>query len=487
MFIKKAFLITASVYVLLFALPIIVYFSVSGHQFLDRWDDNWMVLNYYTADGLSLQNLAAIFNETNNGQYSPVNQLIYTILFSIFGADPRVFHLASVIYHAINSCLVFTFAKKLLGLRQGIELAPKNSKGRKDESRDLRLISGNGDLYERLLRFFRFKNVTFQRPQLVTVVAFITALLFSVHPVNTESVAWISASKIPLYTMFGLLALLCYMRYLQSDRMGWLAGCGILFVLSFGCKEQAVALPLALPLIDWYAGRDFKKKKLWFEKIPFLALVLLGGLYTMSLRNINFVEYYAGYPLWQRLIFACYALTEYPTKLIVPINLLYIYPFPMPPGDSLPLRFLIYPVIFAAITGVIVYYRKHALLVFCTLFFVLNVSLTLHILSMSRVTIVADRWIYLSGIAFFMAIAWYAIKYFLTLSKLQKIAAILAFVIYLFYLTGYTMKRSEVWHDNSSLKKEINDLIKQREDYEPEEIEKIQENTMNETNDETQQ
>jgi len=426
--IRRILLVKISIYFILFILPVIIYFSVSGHQFITGWDDSWMVLNRYTIGGLKYFNIASIFSETYYGQYSPVNQLIYTVLYSIFGADPRAFHLASVFYHAINVCLVFTFVKMLLGFRES------------------------------------------EKMKLVLIASFITALLFAVHPFNTEAIAWISASKVPLYTMFGLSAFLFYMRYLQSNKMIWFVVCNVFFLLSFGCKEQAAILPLTLILIDWYTGRDFRKKKLWLEKIPFLLLVTLGGLFTLSLRNMDYVQYLAGYPLGQRLIFAFYAIIEYLTKLIIPIKLMYLYPFLMMPGEAMPLRFLIYPLIVAALGGIIVYYRKHALLVFCALFFVLNVSLTLHIVSMSRVTIVADRWIYLSGVGFFMAVAWYGIKGLMRLSKVRKIIACSFFVVYLCYLTGYTMKHSEIWHDNDSLKKVIRELIEQREDYVPKDI-----------------
>jgi len=225
-------------------------------------------------------------------------------------------------------------------------------------------------------------------------------------------------------------------------------------------------MPLALPMIDWFIGRNLRDKNVWLEKIPFFALALVGGLFTLSLRNPYNVQYLADYYLWERLIFACYALTEYLTKLIVPVNLLYVYPFPMIAGDPMPVRFFLYPVIAAAIVGAFVYYRKHAVLVFGTLFFLLNVCLTLHIISISRISIVADRWIYPSSVGFFMTVAWYGANFLKDLSKLKKGIACLAFAAYFVYLAGYAMKRAEVWHDNDSLKKEIKELIKMREDYE---------------------
>ena len=420
---KSGLQVKSLIYVPLFVIPIIVYFSVTGHQFLTSWDDAWMVLNNYTIGGLSFSNIGKIFSESNQGQYSPLNQLIYNVIYIWFGSDPFFFHLTSVLWHAINVCLVYAFVKSLFGLRE------------------------NGG------------NV-----KLIQITAFLTALLFAVHPVNTEAVAWISASKIPLYTLFGLSGLLCYMRYLKSGKKRWLAVTFVLFVLSFLSKEQAIIIPFVMPLIDWFAGRNLWDKKLWIEKIPFLALALTGGFYTLTLRNIDLVEYRAGYPLWQRMVFACYAITEYLTKLIVPLKLMYLYPFPMAPGELLPHRFFLYPVIVAFIVGLLIYYRKYKVLVFSALFFLLNVSLTLHIISMSRSTIVADRYIYLSCIGFFAPTFWYGAQYVMRLSKYKKIFACILFGAYLLCLTGYTIKHSEVWHNNDTLKKEVRELLDKRKE-----------------------
>ena len=208
-----------SVYTLLFLLPLIVYHALAGFEFLTAWDDGWMVFNRHTTDGLGLRNLADIASETNQGQYSPVNQLIYTILHSIFGLDPLAFHLMSVLYHAINTCLVYAFVKALLGLRER-------------------------------------ENV-----KMISTTAFISAILFAVHPMNIEAISWISASKIPLYTLFGLSALISYMRYLKTGKLGSYALSFVLFVLSFLCKEQGCIIPIAALFIDWYARRNFRDKK----------------------------------------------------------------------------------------------------------------------------------------------------------------------------------------------------------------------------------
>jgi membrane-associated HD superfamily phosphohydrolase len=102
-------------------------------------------------------------------------------------------------------------------------------------------------------------------------------------------------------------------------------------------------------------------------------------------------------------------------------------------------------------------------MVFGALFFLLNVFFTLHIISMSRVCMLADRYVYLSSIGFFMPAVWFSVKFFMQLSKQKKIYGGIIVAIYILYLAGYAMKRTEVWHDNNSLKKEIKELLDKRE------------------------
>jgi len=376
---KRNFLVSVSIYALLFALPVAVYLSVSGHQFLTVWGDHWMVLNRYTIGGLNVDNLGNMFSELYRSQYTPVNQLSYTALYSIFGANPKAFHLANLLYHAINVCLVYAFVKMIFELRK-----QDNNKS-------------------------------------TSIVAFITAILFAVHPVNTEVVTWISASKVSLYTLFGLSALLCYLHYRKSHHKGYYALSITFFIFSMGCNEHAFALPLATLLIDWFIGCKVLGRKLLAEKIPFLLLTLAGLLFMLLLRSGDSVSNHGIYPPVQYLVFNCYALTDYLTKLVMPVNLMHIYPFPIMPGFALPARLWIYPVIIVSLAGVVACFRKYDVLLFGALFFLVNVLLTMYPFSISKITIADDRFVYLASIGFFMTIVWYGTQYFKNIKRIGKV------------------------------------------------------------------
>ena len=225
-------------------------------------------------------------------------------------------------------------------------------------------------------------------------VAVLTTFLFAIHPVNVESVAWLSAVKVLMYVFFYLSALL-YLRYVRSQKLGCYIAALCCFVCSGLSKEQAFVLPLSLLLIDWFIGCNLKSSDLWIEKLPFFILSVGFALLTLDLQGPR--SEVVSYTAVQRLFLGCYSLFEYITKSLFPINLNYLYPFPLLPESSeIPTRFYVYPMLVAGILGVLYSYRKNRLLMFGSLFFVIHLLLSLHIVAMPRLGIVADRYLYLS-------------------------------------------------------------------------------------------
>jgi hypothetical protein len=391
-----------------------------------------MVMNHYTIIGFTWDNLRAVFTEFHGAQYGPINEVIYMAIYAAFGYNPAAYHLYPLVLPLINACLVLLFVQ--------------------------RLIEG------------RANELTARR------IAFVTALLFAIHPMQVESIAWISASKIPLYTLFALLFMLAYIRYARTEKIGFYLGSFLLFACSFGSKEQSVVLPLLLPLIDWALDRtplacgensveNRVAKKSWgyllLEKAPFVLFALFAGLCTYANQSAFLIERWAGYPFYQRIVFSCYSLVEYLGKLIIPVNLLYLYPFPMAPGKEMPAGLFVYPVIVIAATIVLIKIlrRKDWTVIFGVLFFLVNMVLMLHLVAMSRFSIMADRYVYLGSVGIFFIAAWYTVPW------LQKMAAdgkkwiFVLVVSYLLYLGGYAHFRTYVWKDSKTLKKEFKELI----------------------------
>ena len=419
-------------YLLIGLACLLVFAPVAFLDFQRGWDDGWMVMNRYTLAGFTPNNLKAVFTEFYAAQYGPINEVIYMAIYAVFGYNPMVYHLYPLVLHIANACLVMLFVRRLI-------------EGRVDETTARR-------------------------------VSFATALLFAVHPLQVESIAWISASKIPLYTLFGLLFMLTYIRYVRTEKAGFYIGAFLLFACSFGSKEQSVALPFLLPLIDWALNRtplacgenpegNRVAKKSWgyllLEKAPFVLFALFAGLYTYANQSASVIERWAGYPFDQRMVFACYSIVEYLGKIVFPVNLLYLYPFPMAPGKELPAVLFAYPVVVIAATAVLVKIlrKKDWPAVFGILFFLVNMVLMLHFVAMSRFSIMADRYVYLASVGIFFIAAWYVVPW------LQKMASggkkwIFVFVAsYVLYLGGYAHFRTYAWKNSETLKKEFKELI----------------------------
>ena len=404
---------------ILFAILLVtalIYSPILGNDFLYFWDDQWVVINDYTTGGWSSDNLWHIFTDFYNGQYAPFTELSFLILYSISGYNPFFFHLASLLWHIGCICLVWKFISSLLELH--------GKKSRQD----------------------------------ILFITSITTLLFAVHPVNVESIAWSSAVKALIYGFFYLSGLLFYIRYIQTFRLKYYLIVIFCFFSSFLGKEQAVTFPLLLLVIDWYTNRDMKNLDIWNEKLLFFILSLFFGLITILSQGGGNAA--TTYPLTQRLALACYTLFEYFMKCIFPVQLNYLYPFPMLPGETLPNKLFVYPVILLCLFSWIMAYRKNEDLLLGVLLFVINLLVALHLIPISRHAIVADRYLYLSyiGVAFLIACGIFMLK------KREKYfrGILIVFVVYVIYLSAYTWQYSQKWRNTSEVKRYLREIVDER-------------------------
>ena len=113
--------------IVLSVVTILIYYPILGNQILNGWDDSWQVVNNYTSNGFALKNLKEIFTNTLNGQYSPVNQLVYTLVYKVDGYSPIFFHLLSLLLHLANVILVFFTIKTIV-----FQITLINSANKKD-------------------------------------------------------------------------------------------------------------------------------------------------------------------------------------------------------------------------------------------------------------------------------------------------------------------------------------------------------------------
>ncbi len=402
-------------------ITLLVYYPTLKNGFLTGWDDQWMVFSRYTEGGWTVDNLWHIFTDFYGGQYAPLAFLSYLALYTGFGYDSFYYHLFSLLLHIGCVCLVWRFVVTLLCMHDKM--------GKKK----------------------------------ALMIASFTAFLFAIHPVNVESVAWMGAVKILLYSFFYLSGALFYLRYIQTLRKTSYLMTLFCFLFSFWGKEQAITFPLFLLMIDWFLDRDLKSGLLWVEKMPFFIMALFGGFITILSQG-----YGSGgtttYPFMQRIVFVCYSLIEYLTKGLLPIRLNYLYPFPFLPGEAMPVRLYIYLLICFSLGGCLWAYRKRRYLLLGVCLFIINLLFSIHLIPMSRHAITADRYLYLSyvGIAFLLAYALVCLY-----RKWRKCFywALPVAVAYCVYLSVYTFTYTRRWKDTPTLKRYMKELIEKRPDY----------------------
>jgi hypothetical protein len=182
----------------------LVFSPVLKAGFLN-WDDTTHLTGNDTIRSLNWNNVKKIFSTTVNDTYIPLSLLSYALEFRFFAYNPLVYHLDNLLLHIALVILVFYFA-----MQMGLNLR----------------------------------------------AAFIAALLFAVHPMRVESVAWITERKDMLYGIFYVLALMAYWQYLKNKKLSYYIWALVCCLFSIAAKPMAFSLPFALFLFDWFVKRQ---------------------------------------------------------------------------------------------------------------------------------------------------------------------------------------------------------------------------------------
>jgi hypothetical protein len=167
--------------------------------------------------------------------------------------------------------------------------------------------------------------------------------------------------------------------------------------------------------------------------------------------------------LGQRLALACYSLMEYAIKCLAPVKLSYLYPFPVQAGEPFPARLWIYPFLVISLTALFWRFWKQKWIFFGLTFFALHLAVALHIVPISRFAVIADRYAYLSSVGMCFMIAYLTNKCMEQRHQLKR-AVLCVLAVYICCLGTYAHFRTCTWHDTDSLKQEMRELIRQRDD-----------------------
>ena len=379
-------------------------FSPSLKSDFVKWDDDWYVLENRQFDDLGIDGITKIFSEFYNGQYSPVSTVIVGFQYITGSKSPFFLHLGGILIHILNTILVFYFT------------------------------------------FLLFKKSN---------IALFVAVLFGIHSMQAEPVAWISAQKVLIFSAFFLLSLISYLKYLNSLKLKYYLLSLLYFVLSAFSKEQAVVLPICLIAIDYFHSRKLLTKKIVLEKVPFFAISIIFGIITIyASRTGKFYTDDTHHPIIQQIVYASFALTHYITNLIFPYKLSAFHPYP---GSDNKFPLFIIPHIFT--TFLILYFlirniKKNKVVSFAILFFAINISLVLQLMPL-RDFITADRYVYLPSLGLFFIASYYFFKAIENNKNKKLFYGI--FIVYSIILMSISYNQTSKWKNSISL---FTDVVK---------------------------
>jgi tetratricopeptide (TPR) repeat protein len=385
---------------LIAVVTLVSFFSCLDNDFVN-WDDNFYVTENRLIKNLSWSNTMEIFFSSALASYVPLVTLSFSIEYALWGLDPFGYHLTNLMLHIGNSLVVF-----VLVLRLSRYLLP----------------------------------------------ALVAALLFGVHPLHVESVAWVSERKDMLSTLFFLGALLCYLKYRETSRARFYVLSLAAFVLSLLSKAMAITLPLILILSDYRSGRSWNRRLL-LEKVPFLLISVLFAIVEILGQHSGKGLNPRVFALGENVQIALWGVVFYLRKSLAPVGLSAYYPYPAEISLLLPAFFLPPMILLGLAVGVWVSRRYTREVVFGSLFCLMTLLPVLKFVPFGRDFVAADRYMYIPSIGVFylvgIAVHWAANRE--TRWERAKAAALTALVsLTVLTFSVLTWKRCDVWQDSES-------------------------------------
>ncbi|MDD5686447.1 MAG: tetratricopeptide repeat protein [Elusimicrobia bacterium] len=340
------------------------------------------------------------FNEAN---YRPLGTLTLFLNYKLFNLDVYGWRLFNILLHIINSILIY------------------------------------------LLIWWIFRN---------NVVSFITAILFAVHPIHTETVNVIVYRTELLACMFFLISFYTYLKAMENTkiRKGFYAVSLVLFILGLCSKLMVVSLPIVLVLYDYFFLSREKVRKGLILCIPFFIIIILWVTVIPSLLETSGQVFYGihyGSQLGTKVHFRILSsmgkpILRYIWVCFFPLNLVLLYPSHLPgnfptAGEVLCLFLLFSFVIFAFMIK-----NQFKEISFSTLYFFITLLPVSQIIPFN--IIYAERYLYIPSIGYCMLVA-ILFDRFLFKKEIKKIAYLFLGLIFCFYLVR-TLKRNIDWRDD---------------------------------------
>ena len=367
-------------------LILLIYAQTLGFSFLNYDDDAYVTANTYVLNGLAADSIQWAFTSFSRFYWHPLTWLSLMADVTCFGVDSGAMHAVNVLLHLATAILLFATLQRL------------TNEGTK---------------------------------------SMIVAILFAIHPLRVESVAWVAERKDVLCGLFIVLTLWCYERYVrQPSRRNYLY-----VLLAFGlaamAKPMAVIIPVLMITLDYWPLKRIAIR----EKLPFFALAAaLGWVAYTGQQAAGALDMAGPLSLVIRLENAIHSLGWYVTGTFVPGNLAIIYPYRAPVPLIIPMAILL-----VAITGVAVWQRnRRPWLISGWTWFVLGLVPTLGLIQ-AGVQARADRFTYIPQIGLLVMMVWTAEEF------LPKRFAPAALATTIVFMTALSWAQAATWRNSETV------------------------------------
>ncbi|WP_285568729.1 tetratricopeptide repeat protein [Geothrix limicola] len=388
-----------------------VYLQVGWADFVTFDDPVYVSNNPVILKGLNWETLRYAFSSGPEGNYIPLVWLSHAACVSLFGTWAGGHHLANLFLHVLNSVLLFYFLRR-------ITASAWPSAG--------------------------------------------VALLFALHPLHVESVAWIAERKDVLSTLFWILTSWAYVRWVERpSKLGyfWML---LLFFLGLLSKSMLVTLPVILLLLDAWplqrldlANRGFKALwsreawKLLVEKLPLFALSAAFGILTILIqKTVGAMSSLSSLPAHQRLSNSLGAIFVYLRQMVWPDKLSAFYPISW---DFHPVFHIVGASLgLALITAVCALnLRRRPYLAVGWLWYLVTLLPVVGIIQVGGQSH-ADRYTYVPLIGVFIALAFLA-EEFIYRWRVPRVAVLGVSACFLGGMATLTAAQTQIWRDNLRL------------------------------------
>ena len=390
-----------------------VYSQVQDHDFLGYDDPDYVTNNGDVQAGLTIESAYWAFTTPHSANWHPMTWLSHMLDYELYGPHPKGHHLTNVFFHITNAILLFMVFLRMTGAL--------------------------------------WKSI-------------FVAALFALHPLNIESVAWVSQRKSVLSTFFWFLTIWAYIRYSEKPTVMKFGLVALVLALGLMSKPMLVTLPFVLLLLDywplgrWKPGKQVEIEqtdsqtsisRLIWEKVPLFALVVGSSITTLivqkmdgALQSTEFI------PMHERITNALVSYLLYLKKMIWPSDLSVFYAHPE--NELLAWKGHLSAALLIILTAWIIRLARSLPYLAVGWFWYLGTLVPVIGIVQVGAQAMADRYAYVPLIGIFIIVAWGLPELVARWSHKSKVLALLA-AIYIPVLMATTWNQVSHWKNSITL------------------------------------